>query len=294
MQTFHSKLKTGFLKSRKNKWSFSFVEDEREENGIVYKEFNNFPKESFYSKIESINFLVFDDDLEKINKMPDFLMKLPNLDVLSIPIDWLCSLKFPINITALSLTNSIRIKDKYQWCENLVLKNLKYLSIPEQIKPFDIDFKNVPNLEWINFDLKTELKANKLEELAKIKTLKHLNFGQAKNFDVFTPFLAHNIKTIELFSCNGGKFPIQNIQVLKDLKYIRINNISVDFDCSWLLKLQYLEELEILNVKNVVNVKELLKIKTLKSLSILDCNNPFENKEEFKLKSYELLRIDYA
>jgi len=294
MQTFYSKLKNDFLKSRKNKWSFSFVEEEREENGIIYREFNNFPNKKSYSKIEAISFLVFDDDIENVKKQPDFLTELPNLDVLSIPIDWLSSLKIPINITALLLINSIHLEDKYKWCENLVLEGLKYLSIPEQIKPFDINFKNVPNLKWINLDLKAEKKANKLDELSKINSLKHLIFNQAKSFDVFTPFLTHKIESIELFACKGKKFPIQNIQLLKALKYIRINNITVDFDCSWLLELPNLMELELLNVKNVVNVNQLLKIDTLKSLSISNCNNPFEDKEEFKLKKYEFLRIDYA
>ncbi|MFD2909215.1 hypothetical protein ACFSX9_10800 [Flavobacterium ardleyense] len=294
MKTLYSKLKANFLKSRTNKWSFSFVEEEREENGVVYKEFNNFPPKELYSKIEAITFLVYDDDLEKVKSKPDFLTELRNLEVLDIPIDWLCHLEFPINIKALSLIDSIHTQTKYEWCNGLILKDLKYLGIPEQINPFNIDFNNVPSLEWISLDLKAEKKAEKLNDLSKIKTLRHLILSQAKNFDVFTPFLAHNIESIELFSCKGNKFPIQNIQLLQDLKYIKINNISVAFDCSWLLKLPNLIELEILNVKNVVNVKELLKIKTLKSISILNCNDPFENKEEFKSKNFQLLKIDYA
>ncbi|MDO6811280.1 hypothetical protein Q4603_21875 [Zobellia galactanivorans] len=294
MQTYLNRIKTDFLKYRENRWSFSFVEDEREENGIIYREFNNFPSKEFYSKIEAISFLVFEDDMENIDKLPDFLNNLPNLEILEIPIDWLCSLDIPVNIKALTLMNSINIRDKYKWCNDLSLLNLKYLSIPEQIKPFEINFANVPNLEWINLDLKAEKKANKLDELSKLKTLKHLNFSQAKDIDVFTPFSNHNIEAIELFACKGKKFPIQNIEVLKKLKCIRINNVSVDFDCTWLLKLSKLIEVEILNVKNLINVEELLKIDTLKSISILNCNNPIKNKEMFKLKNYELLRIDNA
>ena len=294
MQTFYSILKTDFLKLRKNKWLFSFVEDEREENGIIYREFNNFPDKESYSQIEAISFLVYDDDLEKVKKKPDFLNKLNNLEILDIPIDWLCTLDIPVNIKVLSLINTINLKDKYKWCENLLLRDLKYLCIPEQIKPFEIDFEKVPAIEWIKLDLKAEKKDSKLKELSQIKTLKHLNFGQAKNFDVFSPFLAHNIQSIELFACKGKKFPIKNIQLLKDLEYIRINNISVNFDCSWLLEIPNLIELEILNVKNIINVNELLKIDTLKSLSVLNCNNPFENKKEFELKNYDLLRIENA
>ncbi len=294
MQTLYNKKKSDYLKSRRNKWLFSFVEEEREENGVTYKSLNSQPDKDSYLKIEAVNFLVFDDDSEKIQEMPNFITKLPNLDVLSIPIDWLDSMTIPINIKALTLVNSMHLKDKYQWCENLLLKNLKYLSIPEQIKPFDIDFENVPNLEWIHLDLKAEKKEYKLSELSSIKTLKYLNFSQAKNFDIFTPFFTHNIEALELFSCTGKKFPIQNIKFLKNLKYIRINNIAVDFDCSWLLGLPNLIELELLNIRSVVNVNQLLEIDTLRSISITNCNNPFDNKDEFKSKEYDLLRIDYA
>ncbi|PKH51594.1 hypothetical protein CXF68_13270 [Tenacibaculum sp. Bg11-29] len=283
-----------FLKSRKNKWSFSFVEDEREENGIIYREFNNFPKKESYPKIEAISFLVFEDDLDNVKQQPDFLNELLNLEILDIPIDWLCSLDIPPNIKAISLVNSIRLKDKFHWCEDLALESLKFLSIPEQIKPFDINFDNVPNLEWIEIDLKSEKKDSKLEELASIKTLKHLNFKQAKNFDVFTYFSNHNIETLELFACKGKKFPIENIKKLKGLKYIRINNITVDFDCSWLLDLSELIEIEILNVSNILNIDRLLEIKTLKSISVLNCKNPFKDKEPFKLKNYDLLKINNA
>lgn len=294
MQTLLSKLKLSLLKLRDNHWSFSFIEDEREENGIIYREFNNFPSEDLYSKIESISFLVFDDDIEEVQKKPDFLTELTNLETLSIPIDWLCILKIPIRLKALSLVNSLYLKDKYQWCESLVLEDLKYLSIPELTKPFDIDFRNVPNLEWIEIDLKAEKKDSKVNELSSIKTLKHLIFKQAKSFDIFSPFSNHNIETLELFACKGKKFPIENIKKLKGLKYIKINNISVDFDCSWLLELPKIIEVEFLNVRNILNVNDLLKINTLKSISILNCNNPFDNKEYFELKKYDLLKIDNA
>ncbi|WP_338815836.1 hypothetical protein V9L05_24020 (plasmid) [Bernardetia sp. Wsw4-3y2] len=296
MQTFYSKLRVNFLKFRNGRWSFSFVEDEREENGVVYQQFNNFPNKESYSDIKSISFLVFDDELKKVQRIPNFLNELPNLEVVSVPIAWLCSIKTPLNIKAITLINTLRLQDKYSWCEGLFLENLLYLEIPELIKPFDIDFNNVPHLKWIKIDLKAEKKDTKLTQLAQLKNLKHLSFGQAKNFDVFMPFKDHQIESLELFACKGKSFPIENIQLLKSLKYIRINNISVEFDCSLILELPNLLEIELLNIKNVTNIEKLLEHKTLKSLVITDCKNPFKEvgKDIFKNKGYKLLRIDYA
>lgn len=294
MQTYYNQLKTDFIKNRVNKWIFSFVEEEKEENGITFRNYNNFPKSNDYSKIEVIHFLIYDDELKKMNQLPDFLNELPHLFSLSIPMDWLCKIEFPNTIKVLILHNSTCKKDQYCWDKGLQLKELKYLSIPEQLKPFEIDFKNTPNIEWIDLDLKAEKNTNKLTELSQIKTLKHLNLGQAKNFDVFTPFSSHEIESVELFACKGKNFPIQNIQHLKSLKYIRINNIHTVFDCSWLLELPNLIEFEILNVKNVINIEELLKIRTLRSIVVLNCNNPFKDKEKFRNKNLDILRIDRA
>lgn len=294
MQTELNKLKHQTLKFRKNRWVFTFGENEREENGVTYRNFNNFPSKEECLKIESLNFLVFDDDMDDIKKLPDFLDSLPSLEVLSIPIAWLNSIKIPQNIRAIILINSIDLQSKYKWSNNLGLENLLYLSIPELIKPFDINFKNTPNLEWVEIDMKSEKNEDKLFELAKIETLSHLSFKQAKSFDVFTPFKNHKIETLELFSCKGKKFPVKNIVFMKDLKYLRINNISQEFDCNLLLEMPNLIELDILNVKNITNIEKILEIDTLKSLSVTNCSNPFKDKEKFRAKNYDLLRIEYS
>ncbi|WP_299219262.1 hypothetical protein [uncultured Aquimarina sp.] len=294
MQTLYNRLKSEFLKHRQNKWSFSLEDDEREENGVIYRNFNNPPQKEDYSKIESIGFLVYEHELEELNNIPDYVIHMHNLKVISLPIDWLDSLKMPDNIKAIVLMNTLYQKDVYKWDKKL--DNLEYLKIPELIKPFEINFKNTPNLEWINLDLKAEKKDTKLTELAQINTLKHLGFSQAKSFDVFSPFANHNIEGLELFACKGKKFPIQNIVLLKDLKYIRINNISVPFDCDWLLELPNLIEIDILNIKEVINIDKILSIQKLKSLSVLNCKNPFQEigKEIFSKKEYDVLKIQNA
>lgn len=262
--------------------------------GVTYRDFNNFPEKCDYPNIKGISFLVFDDELDRVVKEPDFLNSLKKLETLSIPIDWASSISIPEGITALRLLNSIHLKEKYNWPKDIVLRELKYLAVPELIKPFEINFKNTPSLEWIEIDLKAEKEDSKLKGLAKISSLKHLNFKQAKNFDVFSPFMSHDIKSIELFCCKGKQFPIVNMSSLRELEYVRINNISVELDCTIFLSLPKLIELDILNVNNISNTEKLLEIETLKSLSIFNCNSPIHNEEGFKNKGFDLLKISHA
>jgi len=100
------KLKCELQNSRINKWIFSFSEEERVEKGVTYQDLNNFPEKQNYEKIKAISFLVFDDELELVKKLPNYLTKLPNLKNVSLPIDWLNQLDIPDKIVALTLTNS--------------------------------------------------------------------------------------------------------------------------------------------------------------------------------------------
>lgn len=47
------------------------------EDNVIYKEYNNFTHNNDFEKIKAICFLIFDEELSKINKLPDFLDKLP-------------------------------------------------------------------------------------------------------------------------------------------------------------------------------------------------------------------------
>jgi hypothetical protein len=135
-------------------WFYSFREQVNFREGTVYKKFGDWPRPEQYYEINRIVFSIHSGDIihNKIS-LPYFIKELTNLYALTIPIDWLNELgqNIPQTIKALRLTSPINeIDGQYIWPINLIFPYLKYIEIPELIKPFKIDsFKYFPSIEWI-------------------------------------------------------------------------------------------------------------------------------------------------
>ena len=297
MKGLYNKLKFDFkFDDKKQRILYTFDPDE-ENPFFSEKLYGDFPTTAAYDNVGSLIFSIFPEDEDGLKDLPHFLNELKNLQTLSIPVDWLEKIHIPTSLNTLLLTSAVFDKDRYfKWPDDLSIPSLKYLKIPELVGPFAINFRSMPQLTWIELDLQAEEDDKKLAELAKLDHLKHLIFDHAKDFDVFSPFKKHAIESLELCACTGTKFPVENLRNLKSLKYLRINNIAVPFDCQLLFELPNLIELEILNIKHVENMEDLPEHQSLKSLSVLDCNNPFNSigKEVFENKGYDYLSIDYA
>ncbi|MDW8852406.1 hypothetical protein SD960_20055 [Flavobacterium sp. MMLR14_040] len=292
----YTQIKKTIINADSTNWYFS-IEKQDFGGNVEYRQYLDFPQEKEYLDIRTITFSITSNDEDKIKKYPDFIVKLLNLKSLTIPIDWLDKIEIPLSIEVLKLTSPVsKFDSQHQWPSNLVLNDLKYLAIPELVKPYVFDILNFPNIEWIDYDLAAEKNTNRISELSKLNNLKHLIFGHAKKLDIFPFFFNHKIETLELFACIDKNFLIEKIIGFKSLKSLYINNISVVFDCTILLELEELEELNLLNIKNVINVEKILEHKNIKRILIKSCNNPFKGigKNVFFEKGYSSLVIDYA
>jgi hypothetical protein len=206
-------------------------------------------------------------------------------------------IKLPHDLQVLLLAAPVHeYKTSLEFPVAIRLDSLKYLSVPEVVKPYKIDLSKFDSLEWIEYDLQAEKNERVLTELTGLKKMKHLVFSHAKNADVFTPFNEHAIETLELFACTGKIFPIERIVQLKKLKSIYINNMTVPFDCNWLLELPELKEVGFLNLKKIINIDAILSHPNIDILSIEFCNDPFKGigKEKFLRKGFKDLEIDFA
>jgi hypothetical protein len=213
-----------------------------------------------------------------------------------LPIDFIQDKQFDNinkNIQALVLYEQCDLNRQYTWNEKIVLPNLLYLSIPELLYTFKIPLYCFPKLEWISFDLQADKKGVSLHEFAEFKNLKHLIFSHAKNLDIFSPFQNKNIESLFIYAATGKKFPIEKIEMLQALKYLKINNIKVPFDCSLLKSLPHLVEIDLMNIDMVTNIESLLEIPTLKSLTIKYCRKSIENIDEkiFINAPFQILNI---
>ncbi|OMQ13490.1 hypothetical protein [[Flexibacter] sp. ATCC 35103] len=292
----YTQIKKVIINADSTNWYFS-IEKQDFGGNVEYRQYLDFPNENEYLDIKSITFSITSSDEDKIKEYPNFIGKLLNLKSLTIPIDWLDKIEIPLNIEVLKLTSPVSNFDgQHKWPSDLIFKNLKYLVIPELVKPYLFNVLNFPNIEWIDYDLAPEKNTNRVNELSKLNNLKHLIFGHAKNLDIFPFFFDHKIETLELFACIGKNFPIEKIIGFKSLKSLYINNISVVFDCAILLDLEELEELNLLNIKNVINVEKILEHKKINKILIKACNNPFKQigKNAFFEKEYNSLDINYA
>lgn len=292
----YTQIKKVIINSDSKNWYFS-IEKQDFGGNVEYREYQDFPNEKEYLDIRSITFSITSNDEDKIKEYPKFVGELSNLKSLTIPIDWLDKINIPLNIEVLKLNSPVSNFDgQHKWPSDLILNDLKYLAIPELVKPYLFNVFSFPNIEWIDYDLAPEKKTNRIGELSQLKNLKHLIFGHAKNLDIFPFFFNHKIETLELFACIGKSFSIEKIIGLKILKRLYINNISVVFDCSILLELEELEEINLLNIKNVINVERILEHKKINTILIKACNNPFKKigKNAFFEKGYKSLVIDYA
>lgn len=262
------------------------------------RRYGSWPEKENYKKIKSLTFILNSSESKKITKFPDFISELPNLESLGIPIDFLEKIKkIPIHLKSLRLFKPVFSDAKiFDWPEKLILNKLLFISVPELISPFIMDFNKTPNLEWIEFDLQGEKNESVLYELGKLKKLKHINFLHAKNFEILDPFIHKNILSIELFACTGKKFTINKLSEFKKLKYLYINNITPPLDCNLIIDLPELIEVNIKNVKKVLNIESLLKIKKLKALNVMNCNKPISkaSKDLFIKHGLEELTIDFA
>lgn len=292
----YTQIKKVIINADSTNWYFS-IEKQDFGGNVEYRQYLDFPNENEYLDIRSITFSITSSDEDKIKEYPNFIAKLLNLKSLTIPIDWLDKIEIPLNIEVLKLNSPVSNFDgQHKWPSDLILKDLKYLVIPELVKPYLFNVSNFPNIEWIDYDLAPEKNTNRISKLSKLNNLKHLIFGHAKNLDIFPFFFDHKIETLELFACIGKSFPIEKIIGFKSLKSLYINNISVVFDCAILLDLEELEELNLLNIKNVINVEKILEHKKINTILIKACNNPFKQigKNVFFEKGYNSLDINYA
>lgn len=280
-------------------WYFSVEEEDTfPKKTMIGKSFEEYPStQAEFQEIDEVIFSIDIDDIDEVEELPDFLIMLPNLKRIGIPIDWLDKIKIPENIIELRLFSQVYSYDNEEsWPKYLKLLNLKHLSIPELTKPYNIPLKDFVSLESIEYDFAAEKDNTKIIDIASLPNIKKVIINQAKNMSIFSPFINKNIINMELFACTGKKLSIENLSKLKSLEKIRINNISVELDCNLLLKLEKLEVLEILNIKNVTNIKTLLNHKKLKSLYVINCKNSFSNvdKELFYNHSFQFLDIEYS
>jgi len=292
----YTQLKRAIRSSGSKHWYIS-VTKENFGDDIEYRTMKNLPAKTEYSDIRYLSFAWHPRNEAERKFIPHFIADLPDLKSLKLPIDWLNKINVPPNLQVLLLTAPVGTYDtSLSFPSDLHFDSLKYLAVPELVKPYKIDLAKFNSLEWIEYDLQAEKKENVLAELAGLKNLKHLIFNHAKNFDVFRPFQEHAIETLELFACTGKTFPADRVVQLKKLKSIYINNIAVPFDCSWLLELPDLKEVNFLNLKKITNVPEILKHPAIDMLNIKFCNDPFKGipKENFLRRGFKELEIRFA
>ncbi|MDR2653076.1 MAG: hypothetical protein LBC68_12340 [Prevotellaceae bacterium] len=292
-KTLYSQLLHNVISANESSYIYSKEPRNYGLNTTVERKWGTWTNESEYTKHIVTKFSIY--DLEGVS-FPDFVSKLPNLTTLELPVDFIQDKQFENinkNIQALVLYEQCDLNRQYMWNEKVVLPNLLYLSIPELLYRFKIPLYCFPKLEWISFDLQADKKGVSLFEFSKFKNLKHLIFSHAKNLDVFSPFQNKSIESLSIYAATGKKFPIEKISSLKSLKYLKINNIKVSFDCSSLRLLPNLEEVDLMNINEVINIEDLLKIPTLRSLSIRFCKINMDNtvKEKFINANFQILNI---
>jgi hypothetical protein len=200
-------------------WYFSVEEEENTSlsDTTVFKTFEEYPKtEIEFEQINEVIFSVDIDEVDEIEELPLFLKKLPNLKTVGLPIDWLDKIDIPENLSELHLFNQVfSYENKEQWPIGLKLNHLRHLSIPELVKPYEINISDFTTLKSIEYDFVAEKDNTKLLEIAKLPNLEKVIINQAKNMDVFSPFENTKINNLELFACTGKKVPIEFVTKLK-------------------------------------------------------------------------------
>lgn len=271
---------------------YSFSSPKSHKPKIVNKEWGEWPKINEYSKINSLIFSVFSSDRSKIKEYPDFLSKLTSLKHLSLPIDMFFQYvnELPSSLISLNLLPPLSFEGlSYEW-PSKKFDSLLYLSIPELIKPFKLIPKCLPELNWLEYDMRADKKGIIFKVITNFEKLENLIISNVNNVDVFTPLKDINLKTISLFACNGKSFPIENISILKNLEFIGINNLGVDLDVSIFKHFKTLHELDFKNIKKSQNAKNITDIKSLKGLSINNCPSFFET---LSVKELQMMNLDY-
>lgn len=285
-----------YISRFENAWIFS-CRSAGNKPYITYREWGNWPNEKL-SNIKKVVFNIIRSDNFNINDAIPFLEKLPELELLSMPIDLFFMVKDFVckNIKELILLPPTSDFLLSEWPSEYVMNKLTSLTVPELITPFYIYSYNFPNLQRIEYDLGADRKGYILNNLSEFPHINQIKFDHARNLDVFLPFKNHSIVSLELFACTGSKFPVDKIVELKELKYLYMNNIKSNIDCHSFLKLSQLEEIEIRNSKHLYNISSLLQCEKLSEIIIVDCNNPFKNglSEMFKKHDFKSLLIDYA
>lgn len=286
MSLFHYRdTKTSLIHKSDGNYYFAFTLPDRKPE-LIKRIWGDWPAKEEYSKIRSLTLFVLPAEVEKIKEIPTFLNDLKNLESLSLPIDLIKKIGvFPTGIKSLVLFSPVFNKSDYlEWPSELELKNLIYISIPELVHSFKINFSLMPNLQWIEYDLQSTTNNNIIKELACLKDIRHLIFNHPKAIDIFTPFRNHDILSIELFAGTDKSFHIENLGIFKSLQYLQINNIAAPLDCEMLLDLPKLTELILYNIKKVENIQEILMHRTLQAISVFNCKDAFKDsdKELFK------------
>jgi len=291
-KTLYSKLRHSVVSA--NEGIFVYSKEPRDFGlNMTEREWGDWTNENEYDRHIVSKFILHDF---KNVSFPSFISKLSNLKTLELPIDFIESGEFANinrNIQTLFLYEQCAFDNQYVWNEKIILNNLLFLSVPELTYLFKVPVQCFPRLEWIDFDLEADKKGVSLFDFAEFENLKHLCFSHAKNLDVFSPFQDKDIESLFIYAATGKKFPIENICALKSLKYLKINNIKVPFDCLLLKSLPYLEEVDLMNINTLTNVDALLEIPALKSLTIKFCGKSVENvdKEKFINAHFQILNI---
>lgn len=155
---------------------------------------------------------------------------------------------------------------------------------------FNIDVSEFRKLEY--FSGKMDKQGRVLDKIVKLSHLPYLGVSCAYQEDLLNLVGHLGTKMLSLSSCyknvNLGEF-----QNYDDLEVFSVYEYKSDFDCSVLLSLPNLKEIDFTGINKIHNAEILLEIKSLQSVSIINCRNPLkkEGREKFIKHGFKYLDV---
>ncbi|MCC9073894.1 hypothetical protein LNQ49_20120 [Flavobacterium sp. F-65] len=260
------------------------------------------PKTDDYSNIFYLR--LKPNKANKNDGFPSYIMELPNLKQLDIPISFLEQINkenLPECVETLIITASdIYISNKsnypqfpetgFEKIKALVLDTPPWLNLV--FNDISISDNNFSNLKYLSTGIDKE--GNILEHIKDLQNLEFVEIHNVANHQIFE-YLSYRLKYMYLSEMKKD-FSFEKIVLYNDVEFLNIAHSQAEIDCELFLKLPNLKEIYIRSSKKIKNIEALLESKNLCSLTVIDCNNPFKktNRNLFEDIFNYLLNIDFA
>lgn len=254
-----------------------------------YAHLENIPNESVFPKITALS--VECAEYDAIEKLPDWIYQLENLEALSIPCSMLKDEKF-IKSEVFHQLKTLVIN------RLLGLENPKILLDGGRLGNIINLFINFPTCEIINTSEMKKIKSfsmdledNNIFDLSAIEFLGHLDFLKLQNIPAkvdLSNLSDINLKGLVIINSLNKK---QNLLLLINkhkLKHLLLNNCLSTLDLKDIDDFCELGELIIQNCKKVTGYENITQIKTLKYLEFLNCKPVMTIEEKNKLLEMNL------